>query len=61
MVEICREDILLIGKTFFCLNTFQFSENSFVRKMFDLLLLLILQLKFIWFTNQVAQFLMNQK
>ena len=28
MVQMCRGDILLAGKTFFCLNTFQLSENS---------------------------------
>ena len=32
----CVVKILLVGKTFFCLNTFQLSENSIVRKMFYL-------------------------
>ena len=45
MVQLYGEDVLLVGKTFFCLNTFQVSENYFVRKMFDLLQLLILQVK----------------
>ena len=45
MFQLCREYILLVGKTFFCLNTFQLSENSFVRKMFDLPQLLILLVK----------------
>ena len=41
MVQMCGEDILLVRNTFFCLNKIQLSENSFVRKMFDLLQLLI--------------------
>ena len=45
MVQLYGEDILLVGKTFFCFNTFQVSENYFVRKMFDLPQLLILQVK----------------
>ena len=56
MVQMIHEDIQLIGKTFFCLNMFQLSENSFVRKMLDLPRLLILQVKSQYLVNQVAQF-----
>ena len=55
IVQMCREDILLVGTTFFCLNTFQFSENSLPH-------LLISQVNLnLWFINQVAQFLTDQK
>ena len=55
IVQMCREDILLVGTTFFCLNTFQFSENSLHQ-------LLISQVNLnLWFINQVAQFLTDQK
>ena len=36
MFQMCYEDIMLVGKTLLCLNTFQLSENSFVGEMFDL-------------------------
>ena len=39
------EDILLVGKTFLCLDIFQLFENSYVRKMFDLPQLLVSQVK----------------
>ena len=45
MVEMCHENILLVGKTFFCLDTFQLYENSLVRKMHDLPQLLFSQVK----------------
>ena len=44
MVQMCRENILLVGKML-CLNTFELSENYFVRKMFDLPPLLISKTK----------------
>ena len=45
MVQICGEDILLVEKTFFFLNTFHLFEHSFVRKMFNYPHLLISQVK----------------
>ena len=41
----CLEDILLVRKTFFCLNRFHLSENSFARKIFDWPQLLISRVK----------------
>ena len=35
VVQVCCEDILLVQKIFFCLNTSQLPENYFLRKMFD--------------------------
>ena len=45
LIQIYCEDILLVGKTFLCLDISQLSENSYVRKMFDLPQLLVSQVK----------------
>ena len=45
LIQSYYEDILLVGKTFLCLDIFHLSENSYVRKMFNLPQLLVSKIK----------------